>query len=293
MKKLFTKIVTLVLSLACLFTATACNQPQEVFVGFDTDLAKAVGDVLGLEIKFEEINWDLKESLLNNEDVDLVWNGFTYTEDRDNGYYDAEREQQIGGLDFTNFYMENKQVAVVKKENASQYTSNASFAGKIGCAEASSAGAKVITEILGATANELPKQIETFTAVKAGTCDYAVIDSSMASVYVQSSDGAYNKDLAVVQIEGVEKEYYAVGCKEGSNLVEVINYAIAKLYKNGKAQEIANRYGLGGVLFDGFSGIDVDNYKLPTDGQYKKCVDSGKLVVGYTLFAPMNYFELK
>ena len=111
------------------------------------------------------LNWDLKETLLNTEDVDLVWNGFTYTEDRDNGYYDEDRGQQIGGLDFTEFYMENKQVAVVRKSEVANYTSNASFAGKIGCAEASSAGAKVISNILGQTANELPKQIDTFTVV--------------------------------------------------------------------------------------------------------------------------------
>lgn len=291
MKKFLTKIVSAILAVGCLFSLTACK--TETFVGFDTDLAKAVGEVLGLQIQFEEINWDLKESLLNNEDVDLVWNGFTYTEDRDNGYFDTDRNQQIGGLDFSNFYMENKQVAVVKKDKVSEYTSNASFDGKIGCAEAASAGAKVISTVLKATPSELPKQIDTFTAVKAGTCDYAVIDSSMASVYVQSSNGAYNSDLAVVDIEGVEKEYYAIGCKEDSNLVEVINYAIAKLYKNGKAQEIANNYGLGAVLFDGFSEIDVDNYQLPTTGQYQRCVERGKIVVGYTLFAPMNYYELR
>lgn len=293
MKKLFVKLSALILAFACMFATTACEQPQEVFVGFDTDLAKALGKELNLEIEFVEINWDLKESLLKNEEVDLVWNGFTYTEDRDNGYFDVDRNAQIGGLDFSNFYMENKQVAVVKKENVASYTSNASFAGKIGCAEASSAGAKVITNVLGQTANELPKQIDTFTAVKAGTCDYAVIDSSMASVYIQSSNGAYNKDLAVVQIQGVDVEYYAVGCQEGSNMVSVVNYALAKLYKKGTATQIANTYGLGGVLYDGFSSIDTDSFELPTDGQYQRCVNKGKIVVGYTLFAPMNYFELK
>ena len=294
MKKIIKILVSAILSVAMLGCFTACEEPpKEVFVGFDTDLAKAVGEELGLEIEFVEINWDLKESLLNSGEIDLVWNGFTYTEDRDNGYYDEEREQQIGGLDFTNFYMENKQVAVVKKSQVANFTSNASFAGKVGCAEASSAGAKVITTILGQTANELPKQIDTFTAVKSGTCDYAVIDSSMASVYVQSENGAYNKDLAVVQIGGVEVEYYAVCCKQGSNLVSVVNYALAKAYKSGKATQIANTYGLGGVLFDGFSDVDTASFQLPTDGQYKNCADKGKIVVGYTLFAPMNYFELR
>lgn len=291
MKKFLTKIISAVLAVGCMFSLTACK--TETFVGFDTDLAKALGDELNLKIEFVEINWGLKETLLKNGDIDLVWNGFTYTEDRDNGYYDEEREQEIGGLDFSNFYMENKQVAVVKKDKVSEYTSNASFNGKIGCAEATSAGAKVISEIFKVTPRELPKQTETFTAVIAGTCDYAVVDASMASVYVQSTNGSYKDKLAVVEIAGVEKEYYAVGTKEGSNMVSVVNYALAKLYKNGKALDIAKAYGLEGVLYDGFSAVDTQNYTLPTDGHFKTCLDKGKIVVGYTIFAPMNYMELR
>ncbi len=291
MKKLIAKIVACALVVVSLFTMSACK--KEVFVGFDTGLAKAVGEELNLEIEFVEINWDLKESLLASGEIDVVWNGFTYTEARDNGYYDEERGQQIGGLDFSNFYMENKQVAVVKASNASQYTSNASFAGKSGCAEAASAGAAVIKDIFGQTANEYQKQLDTFTAVEAGTFDYAVIDASMASVYIQAENAVYKDRLAVVDIEGVEKEYYAIGFKEDSNLVEVFNYAIAKIYKSGKAQQIAANYGLEGVLYDGFASVNVDNYSLPTDGQFATCQNKGKIVVGYTIFAPMNYFEIK
>lgn len=291
MKKLLTKIISLALVVFSLFSMTACK--KEVFVGFDTDLAKAVGQELGVTIRFEEINWDLKESLLASGDIDVVWNGFTYTEARDNGYFDEDRNQQIGGLDFSNFYMENKQVAVVKAANASQYTSNASFDNKSGCAEASSAGSSVIKNLFKQTSNELPKQIDTFTAVEAGTFDYAVIDATMASVYIQAENAVYKDRLAVVEIDGVEKEYYAVGFASGSNLVEVFNYAIAKIYASGKAQQIAETYGLANVLYNGFAGVDITNYTLPTDGQFKDCKDAGEIVVGYTIFAPMNYFEIK
>ena len=291
MKKLLAKIISFALVVVSLFTMSACK--KEVFVGFDTDLAKAVGEELGITIRFEEINWDLKESLLSSGDIDVVWNGFTYTEERDNGYFDEDRNQQIGGLDFSNFYMENKQVAVVKKANASQYTSNASFEGKSGCAEAASAGAGIIKDVFKQTANELPKQIDTFTAIEAGTFDYAVIDATMASVYIQAENAVYKDRLAVVEIEGVEKEYYAVGFLSGSNLVDVFNYAIAKTYASGKAQQIAETYGLANVLYNGFTGVDTTNYTLPTDGQFKECKDAGEIVVGYTIFAPMNYFEIK
>lgn len=284
MKKILVFMLIAVLGLTCVLTG--CG---EKLVGFDIEMAEAVGEVLGIKVEFTEINWDLKVDLLNGNQIDVVWNGFTYSEDRDNGYYDADAKKQIGGVDFTEFYMENRQVAVVKKENASQFTSNASFAGKSGVAEASSAGETVIKDILGATPTTATAQLDIFTAVQAGTYDYGVLDATMASEYIVSENGGYHNSLAVVELEGVEKEYYAVAVKEDSNMVEVLNYAIAKLYKNGKAQEIAKKYACEGVLFNGFEDIDTDSYTLPTDGEWARIKAKGSLVIGYTIFAPMAY----
>lgn len=289
MKKFVVLILALVLGVSCAFALCSCGEKK--LIGFDTELAEAVGEVLGVDVKFQEINWDTKETLLETGSIDVVWNGFTYTDERDKGYYDNEREAQIGGLDFTNFYMVNKQVAVVKKANASSYTSNDSFSGKKGCAEASSAGESVITGILTSSAAQLEKQLDCFTGVQAGTYDYAVIDASMASEYVVSERGAYHDSLAVVEIAGVENEYYAVAVKEGSNLKSVLDWALAKVFASGKASSIAEKYSLSAVLYNGFADVDVNGYTLPTDGAWKTISNKGELVIGYTIFAPMNYFE--
>lgn len=286
MKKILALIVTLVLGLTACFAFTACGKD---LVGFDTDLAKAVGKELGVTVEFKEINWDTKEDELSTKLIDCVWNGFTYTEARDNGYYDEERGRQIGGLDFTGFYMVNKQVAVVKKSEAANYTSNASFNGKSGCAEATSAGESVIKTVLGANPAQLEKQLDGLVAVKAGTYDYAVVDLTLASEYVANEKGAYKDSLAIVQLTGVEEEYYAVGCREGSNLPAVLNSVLKKLYANGTAQEIAKKYSLDAALYNGFeNAADLGN--LPTDGDVGEIVSRGKIVVGYTIFAPMSYF---
>ena len=52
------------------------------FVGFDTDLAKAVCAELGVEPEFVEINWDTKETELAAKSIDCIWNGLTVTEER-------------------------------------------------------------------------------------------------------------------------------------------------------------------------------------------------------------------
>ena len=78
------------------------------FVGFDTDVAKAVCQKLGVTAVFQEIDWDEKELELNGYTIDAIWNGMTYTEER------AE------AMSMSNSYLRNKQVAVVRKGEASR-----------------------------------------------------------------------------------------------------------------------------------------------------------------------------
>ena len=72
-------------------------------VGFDIDLANAVFEKYGIKVEWQAINWDLKETELKNGNIDLIWNGYSKT---------AEREAVV---QFTKQYMVNEQVIVVKK----------------------------------------------------------------------------------------------------------------------------------------------------------------------------------
>ena len=58
---------------------------------------------LGIQIKFQPINWDMKETELQNGTIDAIWNGYTATD---------ERKEKVA---FTIPYMENQQVLVSKK----------------------------------------------------------------------------------------------------------------------------------------------------------------------------------
>lgn len=71
-------------------------------VGFETEFAKAVGEVLGVNIKFQEISWSAKETELAAKNIDCIWNGMTITEER------------ATNMSVTIPYMANKQVMVVK-----------------------------------------------------------------------------------------------------------------------------------------------------------------------------------
>ena len=97
-------------------------------VGFDVELAKAVGTKLGLEIEFKLIEWSAKEGLLSAKTIDCIWNGMTITPERQ-----AAMEISIP-------YLYNKQVAVIRKADADKYTTTESMADAIIGAEGGSAG---------------------------------------------------------------------------------------------------------------------------------------------------------
>ena len=112
-----------------LFAPIAYNEgdgADAVLKGFDIDLAKAVFAYLNekysteVAIEFQIIDWNQKESMLENGSIDLVWNGMTIT---------AEREAEMC---ISVPYLANKQVAVIKKADAEKYaaTDAAGFATK-------------------------------------------------------------------------------------------------------------------------------------------------------------------
>ena len=71
------------------------------YTGFDLDLAQAVCDKNGWELKLSAIDWDAKDALLAQGNINCIWNGFTM-EGREDGYT------------FSDPYMLNEQVVVVK-----------------------------------------------------------------------------------------------------------------------------------------------------------------------------------
>ena len=144
-------------------------------IGFDTEYAEAVCANLGVTPKFVEINWDTKEVELEAKSIDCIWNGLTVTDERK------------ANMQFTDAYIENKQVIVIKAANADKYADTASLSGANLVAEISSAGEGAIAEeanLSKATYTAVAKQTDALLEVKSGTADAAVIDYVMAKSMV-------------------------------------------------------------------------------------------------------------
>ena len=52
-------------------------------VGLDIDLANEACKVMGKKLTIQPIDWDAKELELNTNKIDAIWNGMSYTRERD------------------------------------------------------------------------------------------------------------------------------------------------------------------------------------------------------------------
>ena len=202
-------------------------------IGFDTEYAEAVCAKLGVTPEFVVINWDTKEMELEAKNIDCIWNGFTITEERKEA------------LEFTEPYVKNMQVVVIKADNAATYVDTASLSGANLVAEMGSTGESSIADdenLSQASYVGVSKMADALLEVKAGTADAAVIDYVMAKAMV--GEGTDYADLMIM--DGVELAYeeYGVGFRKGSDAAAAVNEATAALIAEGSLPEIAAKYGL-------------------------------------------------
>lgn len=199
------------------------------FTGFDTELATAVCEKLGVEPEFVEINWDTKFVELEAKSIDCVWNGMTLTDD-------IKANEAC-----TQPYVKNAQVVVMKADAA--YTSTADLIGKTVAVEAGSAGQTTVEEdenLMQADVITKTVQTDCLMEVEAGTADAAVLDLTLASAMI--GEGTDYADLAMKEELNVEE--YGVAFRKGSDAAAAVDAAFEELKADGTMQTLADKYGL-------------------------------------------------
>ena len=199
------------------------------FTGFDTELATAVCEKLGVEPEFVEINWDTKVVELDAKSIDCIWNGMTLTDDI------------MANTATTKAYAKNAQVVVVK--DGTNYSSTADLVGKTVVAEAGSAGEAAIEgdENL-AQADYVSKSVQTdcLMEVAAGTADAAVLDLTLANAMI--GEGTDYASLKIV--DELNAEEYGVAFRKGSDAAAAVDAVFDELKADGTMQALADKYDL-------------------------------------------------
>ena len=199
------------------------------FTGFDTELATAVCEKLGVEPDFVEINWDTKIVELDAKSIDCIWNGMTLT------------DEIMANTACTKAYAKNAQVVVMKAD--ADYTSTADLVGKTVVAEAGSAGESAIQDdesLSQADYNSKSVQTDCLMEVAAGTADAAVLDLTLATAMI--GDGTDYANLTIK--DELNAEEYGVAFRKGSDAAAAVDAAFDELKSDGTMQKLADKYSL-------------------------------------------------
>ena len=216
------------------FVPMGFEEKNGQYAGFDIDLAQAVSEKLGIQVNFQPIDWDMKETELQNGTIDTIWNGYSATD---------ERREKVA---FTIPYMENQQVLVSKKSQNIQSIKDMN--NKVLGAQAGSSGYLdfeaqpdlLKNQVKDQKANQYQSFNEALIDLKNDRIDALLIDRVYANYYLQSEEilNDYNVFSA-----GFESEAFAVGVRPADKtLLATLNQAFVELYKEGKFQEISQKW---------------------------------------------------
>ena len=203
-------------------------------IGFDIDLANEVFKKYNIKVQWQAINWDLKETELKNGNIDLIWNGYSKT---------SEREKIVL---FSDEYMINEQVIVTKKSK--NIVNKDQLKDKVLGAQNGSSGYDSFNsnpEILKRIVkNNDATQYESFNEalidLENDRIDALLIDRVYANYYLKQQNKLQDYNIINAGFEG---DSFAVGARKAdTTLVKKVNEAFKELYKEGKFQEISNKW---------------------------------------------------
>ncbi len=198
-------------------------------VGYDIDLAKALGEKLGVEVNFINTAWDSIFAGIGTN-YDVVISCVTINEKRKKN------------MDFSDPYINSYQSIVVKKGSNLTFNSLKDLNGKSVALQKETTSDEVISKMIDtgtikATVVGNEKVITCFTQLDNGEIDCVLCDSTVSDGYVGNSPDKYVK---IYQDES-SPERFGVAIKKGNkDLQGAINEALKKLQEEGffkKTQE--------------------------------------------------------
>ncbi len=204
------------------------NDDNEI-VGFDIDLGKEVAKRLGVEFKAQPIDWDAKEMELSTGKIDCIWNGFTITEERKKA------------LSFTDAYLNNDQVVVVREDSGISTLSD--MVGKTIGIQSGSSAQEAVNDNPDFAAG-LAKTISFRDNVTAmndlaiGGVDGIVMDSVVANNIINESKNPFK-----ILPESLAKEGYGIGFRKNEpDLCNAVWNILKQMKEDGTVASISKKW---------------------------------------------------
>lgn len=196
----------------------------DTIVGIDVDIAAAVAEKLGLELKIEDMEFDSIITAVSTGKADLGLAGMTVTEDR------------LQNINFSDSYAQGVQVVIVTED--SDITDLDGLAGKKIGVQLSTTGDIYASDEFGAeNVEKFNKGNDAVMALLSGKIDAVIIDNEPAKSYVAANEG-----LKILDTQYAVEDYAACIAKENTALLEAVNAALQELTADGTLQSIVDKY---------------------------------------------------
>lgn len=220
----------LIVGLDDTFAPMGFRDEDNNLVGFDIDLATAVCKELGVEAKFQPINWDAKAMELESKNIDCIWNGMSITPER------------MEEMSLSDKYLNNKiiimtlsdDVKVTKAEDLANYN----------------VGTQVDSAAL-----EAMKKNEAYDSFKDQITEYKTYDQAIMDMQAGRMDcivvdqvlGEYKNSKMEEKMNVCDfdfgNDFYAIGFRaEDKALTEKVNEAIQATIDSGEAEKISDKW---------------------------------------------------
>ena len=194
-------------------------------VGYDIDVAKAVGEQMGRDVEFSENTWDALFAGMESERYDGVANQVSIT---------AERQAKYA---FSTPYTVSTGVVVTRADDTS-VTSLADVEGKTSAQSTTSNWAQTATEA-GATVEGVEGFTQAVTLLKQGRVDVTINDDLAVLDYLKTT-GDTGIKIAAKTPESTEQGF--VFRKDESALAQQVSDALAVLRTDGTLAQISQKW---------------------------------------------------
>ncbi|MEH7119116.1 transporter substrate-binding domain-containing protein [Neobacillus vireti] len=207
------------------FAPFESRDPSGKVQGFDIDLANAIADELGYKLEIKDMKFDGLIGALQAKRVDMVLAGMSATEKRKKN------------VDFSTAYNHSGEMFLTKKGSTIKTIDDLkgkTVAVQLGTIQEE--GAKTLQKKIDFTLKPLDNSTTLIQELVTDRVQVAYLDKSVATGYMKEQ-GLVGFDDPTSSSPGM-----AVAFPKGSKLVGDVNKALEKLEKNGKLQELKDKW---------------------------------------------------
>ncbi len=204
------------------------NLENGEIVGFEPDLAKALGEKLGVNVEFASLNFDAILTAVDaGTQIDCGISGFSI---------DPERSKLV---DFsTSYFIDDLSIATMKDGQFTSADSLKASGVKIAVQSGTTGESYIQENFPNAEVVSFTNSNDSFAAMAAGQVDAVCTNAAVVSSMVGSS----YTDAAVVGTYATGEEYGVAVSKSNSGLLSAINTALAELKADGTLDTLSNKW---------------------------------------------------